>query len=256
MPPPTPLSVSSFATTQLSLLDAELQSELLETSTLISATSPTALQRAGVAITNLTISSQRTGLGGKTVVELVLDSAISGGAGKDGTGALPEHGIRVGDIVLVAEQPAGSARKREVKELEGKGARGVVTRAGRDGVSVALDLEREEGLEGGKRLWVVKLANDVTYKRMNQVMTRLLKMGEGEYSGFLRVMFGLSSVVDLPEVMGEETGEMEWVDENLNESQKEAIRFALASKEVALIHGPPGVSSLFVQNVGWARFSC
>lgn len=27
---------------------------------------------------------------------------------------------------------------------------------------------------------------------------------------------------------------------NLNESQLEAIRFALASKHVALIHGPPG----------------
>jgi DNA polymerase alpha-associated DNA helicase A len=30
----------------------------------------------------------------------------------------------------------------------------------------------------------------------------------------------------------------------LNESQKDAIRFALASREVALIHGPPGVSFL------------
>jgi len=75
----TPMDVPSFCTTQLALLEAELQSELSETSSLISNTSPTALQRAGLAITNLSLVSQRTGLGGKTVVELGVDSAFSKG---------------------------------------------------------------------------------------------------------------------------------------------------------------------------------
>lgn len=35
-------------------------------------------------------------------------------------------------------------------------------------------------------------------------------------------------------------GDVKWHDPTLNESQQEAIRFALASREVALIHGPPG----------------
>lgn len=158
MASPTAVNVPSFATTQLHLLDAELQAELSSTSALIASSSPTSLQRAGLALTNLVIESQRTGLGGKTVLELCLDSAI-------GEGDLPEHGIRVGDIVAVAGQPAGSARKREVRELEEKGGRGVVTRVGRASVGVAM--EREEEGEGGLggRLWVVKLANDVTYKR-------------------------------------------------------------------------------------------
>jgi DNA polymerase alpha-associated DNA helicase A len=65
----------------------------------------------------------------------------------------------------VSEMPSGSARKREVRELESKGSRGVVTRVGSRAVWVALDeREVEEGV-GGKRLWLVKLANDVTYKR-------------------------------------------------------------------------------------------
>jgi DNA polymerase alpha-associated DNA helicase A len=161
MPPPTPLSIHSFASTQLALLATELESELAETSTLISSTSPSALARAGLAITNLVLSSQRTGLGGKTVVELGLDPAVGG---KDGGGELPEHGIRVGDIVAVAELPSGSAKKREVKELEAKGARGVVVRVQRGSVGVALARE-EDDVPGAARLWVVKLANDVTYKR-------------------------------------------------------------------------------------------
>ena len=67
--------------------------------------------------------------------------------------------------MLVAEQPAGSAKKREVRELEDRGSKGVVTRVGRSAVWVALDREEDEGVVGAKRLWLVKLANDVTYKR-------------------------------------------------------------------------------------------
>jgi len=74
---------------------------------------------------------------------------------------------------------------------------------------------------------------------MNQTINRLGKMKEDEYSSFVRVLFGLTSPspVDL-----EGVGELAWVDGSLNESQKEAIKFALASREIALIHGPPGVS--------------
>ena len=36
---------------------------------------------------------------------------------------------------------------------------------------------------------------------------------------------------------------IDFIDPTLNDSQKDAIKFALASREVALIHGPPGVSS-------------
>lgn len=157
MAPKEALDIPSFAATQLTLLDQELQSEIDETSALISNRSPAGLQRAGLALTGLTLSSQRTGLGGKTVLELGPDAATS-------SGELPEHGIRTGDIVLVAEQPAGSAKKREVKELEKKGARGVVTRVQRSFVGVALDEGKEDVAFSG-RVWMVKLADEVTYRR-------------------------------------------------------------------------------------------
>lgn len=158
MAPREPVDVSSFAGTQLSLLDRELQSEVQETSSLLNNYSPTVLQGAGLAITNLNVSSQRTGLGGKTVFELSPDPAASSSSD------LPEHGLRTGDIVLVAEQPAGSAKKREVKDLEKKGARGVVIKVHKESVAVALDEGKEETSFTG-RLWVVKLADEVTYKR-------------------------------------------------------------------------------------------
>ncbi|KAL2017723.1 hypothetical protein VTK56DRAFT_1748 [Thermocarpiscus australiensis] len=250
--------VQSFAQTQLSLLAAELAAEIAESAALVSLHAPAALQRAGVAVTNLCVAAQRTGLGGKTVLELAPDPATTtstsnstssgsgGGAGAD----LPEHGVRTGDIVLVAEMPSGGARKREVKELERRGVKGVVTRVGRGTVGVAVE-EREGGkgedgvvdvLAGERRVWIVKVADDATFRRMTGTMERLMKMPEAEYSPFIRVLFGLSSPTPVPPDLGQdpEFGEIEWVDPTLNESQKDAVRFALASREIALIHGPPG----------------
>ncbi|ROW18230.1 hypothetical protein VPNG_00207 [Cytospora leucostoma] len=236
---PKPVDIPTFAATQIALLDAEQKSEIAETSHLISAHSPAALQRAGVAVTNLAVSSQRTGLGGKTVVELSPDPAVSGPGGE-----LPEHGIRAGDIVLVSEQPAGSAKRREVRDLERRGARGVVTRVRRGDVGVALDEDKEDAVSAalGGRVWIVKLADDVTFKRMNQTMGKMQDMSESEHSSFMRVLFGLSSPSPVPEDLTSDpdVGKIEWFDPSLNDSQKDAIRFALASREIALIHGPPG----------------
>ena len=95
------------------------------------------------------------------MVELGPDPAFS----SDG-GALPEHGIRTGDIVLVSEKPPGNAKKREAKDLESKGSRGVVTRVGQQAICVALDADDDDNVASMKRLWVVKLTNDVTYKRL------------------------------------------------------------------------------------------
>ena len=245
-------------------------------------------------------------MGGKLVLELGLDSAVAGkvkgGGGKgggdaggngNGNGELPENGIRVGDIVRVAEQPGGGARKREVREIEGKGVKGVVTRVGGRGVSVAVENGEEEKVDWGKRVWVVRLADEVTFKRyvdemrrdesflcllwfltsdmlgeertrdgkgvlislldhrltfisyrMNQTMTRLQRMKEEEYSSFIRVMFGLTTPSPV-----EEISEPQWIDQTLNSSQKDAIRFALGSREVALIHGPPGVRLFPISNI-------
>jgi DNA polymerase alpha-associated DNA helicase A len=137
--------ISLFAATQLLLLEDELRAEVEEVTTLVSQSSPTALQRAGIAILNLVVSSQRTGLGGRTVVDLELDHAVGGGE-------LPEHGIRTGDIVSVQEQPAGAARKKEKSDLKSRGVEGVVVKVTGGKVAVALNKE-DEDLPSGK-IWV------------------------------------------------------------------------------------------------------
>jgi DNA polymerase alpha-associated DNA helicase A len=87
---------------------------------------------------------------------------------------------------------------------------------------------------------------DIRSYRMNQTMERLEKMTESEYSSFIRVLFGLSSPTSVSQAAAADAEKIDWVDLSLNDSQQDAIRFALASREVALIHGPPGVSPLFL----------
>ena len=136
MAPSPKLSPAAFARTQLCLLEAEQSAEVAETTLLLSESPPTTLARAGLAILNLTPVSQRTGLGGKTVLELGLDPAVA--SSERGGSDLSEHGIRTGDIVRVSEQPRGSAKKKEKAEMKGKGVEGVVTRVGERAVWVAL----------------------------------------------------------------------------------------------------------------------
>ncbi|KAL8873118.1 MAG: hypothetical protein Q9174_001365 [Haloplaca sp. 1 TL-2023] len=235
------LDISAFAKCQVGLLASELAAESSQSALLLSSHAPRTLARAGLAITNLTFSSQRTGMGGKTVVELVQDSAV-------GSGVLAEHGIRVGDIVRVGQQPKGGEKKTEKQDMESNGSEGVIVRVGQKVVQVALDKEGDDSDRFGGRLWVVKLANDVTYKRMNQTMKKLEKMGESDYSTLTRILFGLDSPAPVTQSLdqfSEDIRNLEFVDQTLNDSQRDAIRFALASREVALIHGPPGTGKTY-----------
>jgi len=69
--------------------------------------------------------------------------------------------------------------------------------------------------------------------------------GTAEEDERSRLLFGLDSpspISTKPNEIEAEMGRIDFFDPTLNDSQKDAIRFALASKDIALIHGPPGVN--------------
>ncbi len=235
---PAPIDVPAFAAAQLELLAAELQAEVAQTAATVGGHTPRALQRAGMALINLVVSGRRTGMGGRTVLTVEGDAATGTAAGD----ALPEHGLRTGDVVLVAEQPGGSAKKREMRDLEKGGVRGVVTRVRRSALDVAVDDADEQVdtlLQAASRVWLLKLADEVTYRRMATAMRTLQALPEAGYTPLMRVLFGLSSPVGAAPAAEKEA--IDWINPGLNDSQKDAVHFALAAYEVALIHGPPGV---------------
>jgi DNA polymerase alpha-associated DNA helicase A len=273
--PPTQIPIPPFATTQLHLLHLEHAAEvstskLASTAASVSPQTRRTLQATGHALTGLLLSQCRTGLGGRVVGEFAPDPAVASDESRaaDGTVRLSAHGIRVGDVVRVADVAGKKEKVGKEKEKGGEkeaaGPEGVVTRTGEKGLWIAFgqavggvrSKEDDEAVEElwGKKVWAVKLANDVTYRRyvvemrvllgfvlmfgrMRQTMEKMVKMGETEYTHFMRVAFGHTSPL-LPDA--EAAGPVEFVDPSLNESQKEAVRFALAAQDIALIHGPPG----------------
>lgn len=78
---------------------------------------------------------------------------------------------------------------------------------------------------------------EITVRSMNQTMEKLAKMSDSEHTHFMRVAFGHTDPLPVDSAGVEP---VEFVDPFLNDSQKEAIRYSLASHDVVLIHGPPG----------------
>lgn len=66
----------------------------------------------------------------------------------------------------------------------------------------------------------------------------MLKQRHGFAHHLLDVAFDQADPI--PSNFSTEHGPTQWFNENLDESQREAVGFALASRDIAIIHGPPG----------------
>lgn len=67
-------------------------------------------------------------------------------------------------------------------------------------------------------------------------LERLQKQCEEGGSQLINVLLGQSSPSTVQKM-----DDIIFFDETLNDSQREAVKFALGSPEISLIHGPPGV---------------
>lgn len=76
--------------------------------------------------------------------------------------------------------------------------------------------------------------------RMNETMKRMKEMKEQDHTKLMQVLFGLSSPYPVLHGAKSSIGDITWTEPSLNDSQKAAIAFAMASQDIALIHGPPG----------------
>ncbi|CAO3677560.1 unnamed protein product [Rhizopus microsporus] len=172
----------------------------------------------------------RTGLGGKSLIDLELANP------NILPPILPAHKITTGDIVGLDVYKKDKPSKNVDKWS------GVVARVTESRITVALSQEIEDELpaELQERCQIVKLANSITYERMLKGLEALQQRCDEGGSRLINVLLGQSDI-STPQKMSD----IQFFDETLNDSQKEAVRFALGSNEIALVHGPPGTGKTY-----------
>ncbi|XP_004393861.1 PREDICTED: DNA-binding protein SMUBP-2 [Odobenus rosmarus divergens] len=210
-------TVESFVTRQLDLLELERDAEVEERRSWQENISPKELQSRGVCLLKLQVSSQRTGLYGRLLVTFEPRRCAS-------PAVLPSNSFTSGDIVGLCDEGSQLAT-------------GILTRITQRSVTVAFDeshdfqlsLDREQAYR------LLKLANDVTYKRLKKALITLKKYHSGPAFSLIEVLFGRAAPSPASEIQLPP-----FYNTSLDASQKEAVSFALSQKELAIIHGPPG----------------
>ncbi|XP_068116839.1 DNA-binding protein SMUBP-2 [Hyperolius riggenbachi] len=212
--------MEEFIKTQFELLKEEREAEIEETRTWQENVSLKELQRKGVCLLKLQVESQKTGLYGRLLVTFTPKKYST-------ETVLPTNSFGSGDIVGLYESSSPSEPL----------ATGIVSGITQKAVSVAFDESHCEALNLGRdnTYRLLKLANDVTYKRIKKALTALSQYHSGPATHLIDVLFGSSqpSSTGVP-------GPVEFLNSALDDSQKEAVVFALSQREVAIIHGPPG----------------
>ncbi|KII91711.1 hypothetical protein PLICRDRAFT_173519 [Plicaturopsis crispa FD-325 SS-3] len=242
----TDSQIKSFIARHRTLLTRERHAEIDRTSLLLSNCGPKLLEQKGLALGGLSVVGVRIGLGGKTLVELERPAAYHSSV------IFPPHTFRPGDLARIEENVTtsanGATKKKKTSTIDTKSnnAEGVVYKVSDTRIIIAVDpstSSNSEELDLPERCRVLKLANSVTYDRMDKALDDLektaLPSGSGkppqDLSTLMQVLLGLKTPSAKTPV-----SDLQFYDENLNASQKEAIKFALESPEVACIHGPPG----------------
>ncbi|MBN3311638.1 SMBP2 protein, partial [Atractosteus spatula] len=215
------MAVETFVTRTLELLQEERAVEIEETRAWQESISLKELQRKGVCLLKLQIGRQKTGLYGRRLVTFEPGKYV-------GTGTLPSNTFGPGDIVGLYDSAGVNPSSQLVT--------GVVTRVTQVSISVAFDESQDsQNLEAEGPYNMLKLANDVTYKRLKNALNALKQYSSGPASTLIGVLFGYSEPSPPLQLRN-----LEFYNKALDESQKEAVSFALSQREVAVIHGPPG----------------
>jgi len=226
--------VDKFCENQLALVDVEREAEEGNTAEEMQSLSLKQLEEKGVALSSLTVTEKKEGLGGRTLLTLTREKWLGGEKGKGDEPLLPAHKFSSGDIVCMRSSAASA---NNPTQMTADDHRGLIYRVTDTRVVVAVESEASEELEGKVRLF--KLANDVTYKRYRKAMYSLREYVSGPCAHLKDVLFGAAEPHFRPIPPPEER---KWypVNTDLNEPQLAAIDFAMAASDLALIHGPPG----------------
>ncbi|KAG5519681.1 hypothetical protein PMAC_001837 [Pneumocystis sp. 'macacae'] len=153
------------------------------------------------------------------------------------------HKFHIGDLVRIKEYSAQKGKTyKKNKDFEESTFEALVLVIKDIKITLSLNKNDENLPSSSKKYWIVKLANNYIFKRMSDTITRLKEMKDEEMTLLTKILLGREKP-SLPWRKDEKDSPISdflLFDNTLNNEQKKAVEFALASKEITIIHGPPG----------------
>ena len=219
--------ISSFVKEQLENLEMERKEEESASISRISNYSAKQLESLGVCIRKLDLVETVYSSYGKYLCQFQKRT------NSDFENKISKYKFDSGDVVGLFQY----GDKIHEKPLY----KGIVSQFNSKKIVVAFDEEIEEETLP-KNICLVQLVNQITYDRIKNGMEKLKQMEFNEKSlNLVNVLF------EVFEPTFNESNErknyiknLTFFNNELNESQKDAVRFALEVNEIGLIHGPPG----------------
>ncbi|MBD3178254.1 MAG: IGHMBP2 family helicase [Candidatus Latescibacteria bacterium] len=170
-------------------------------------------EKRGRAILNLRGRNQGTGLGGRYIVKFLRQ--------RHGE-MLPEHEFNTGDLVMLSRGNPLSADTPS----------GTVIEKSRFSITAVFDKAPPRYIFK-KNLRMDLYVNDITFQRMIEALG-ILAAARGRLARMRNKLLGIS------DIRGPEPAELELFNKELNEVQVRAVRKAISSDDIFLIHGPAG----------------
>ena len=195
------------------LLELEAEAEKQEALREMQRKSPAAAEAAGGALTGLVIREEDAGLGGRILLTF---------AKRNQTLSLPWTRLGPGAPVILSEEGASA-----------EGWRGIVTRLQRESIQVAFSGWPEAESERPS-FRLDRSSDEISRQRQRQGLEKAAAAGGSRFAELRDVLLGSRA----PTFRA--SGSFQPLDRSLNESQLEAVRFALSAEDVAILHGPPG----------------
>lgn len=195
------------------LLELESRAQAREASERSRRVSRADAERTGTSLVDLVPADEDTGLGGRYILQLV----------KRKRSPLPWTRLDVGSPVVLSPDSGTSAAEH----------RGVVCERSNTSLRVALSTMPDDLAE--HETWRLDLSSDEIAAQRQRIALQRAKLARAERLAELRdVLLGRRTPEFTP--LRDEPA----LNPRLNETQQQAIQFALTARDVALIHGPPG----------------
>lgn len=197
------------------LLELEAEAEKQEALRDMQRRSPAAAETSGSTLIHLVIRDEEAGLGGRILLTL---------GKRNQTLNLPWTRLGTGTPVILSE---------EGRQSSDEGWRGVVSRLSKDSLQVAFSQWPEPESERPS-FRLDRFTDEISNQRQLEGLEKANQAANSRFADLRDVLLGLRypayHLVDSPAPLNT----------SLNDSQLEAVRFALSAEDVAIIHGPPG----------------